>query len=58
MHTDPIEEIRARRRTMFRNKFHGSVEELIDHAMRWARKHPERMIDLRERHHNRELKLY
>jgi hypothetical protein len=49
METDPVEEIRERRRRLIRDKYHGSVEALIDEAMRWEKAHPRRTVTRRRR---------
>lgn len=43
-----VEEIRARRRRLFREKYGCSVDGLVRGAMAWEREHPDRAI--RKRH--------
>jgi hypothetical protein len=38
---DAVEEIRKRRRTLFREKYHGSVREMVLAEIEYQRKHPE-----------------
>jgi hypothetical protein len=49
METDPVEEIRERRRMLIRDRYHGSVEALIDEAIRWEKAHPKRTVSRRRR---------
>ena len=43
-----IEEIRKRRRKLFQEKYHGSIDELIAAGMKWEKHHPARVVDLRK----------
>ena len=49
MNEDPIEEIRARRRKLLREKYDGSVGKLIQEGMRWEKVHAKRTVALRPR---------
>ena len=44
-----VEEIRSRRRNLIREKYHGSVEQLIRGAIEWERQHPDRVIHARRK---------
>lgn len=49
MGTDPVEEIRERRRELIRDRYQGSVDALIDEAIRWQKAHPKRTASRRHR---------
>ena len=40
-----IEEIRERRRMLFKNKYHNSVSELVAAGKKFEQDHPERFVD-------------
>jgi hypothetical protein len=49
MKADPIiEEIRERRRKLFQDKYHGSIDELVAAGIKWEKQHPGRVVDLRK----------
>ncbi len=54
MQEDAVEQIRERRRQLIRERYRGSVEALIDEAIRWEKAHPRRTLDLRNRQLSRE----
>jgi hypothetical protein len=41
-----IEEIRERRRQLFKNKYHNSVSELVASGKKFEQKHPERFAKI------------
>ncbi len=45
-----IEEIRARRRELFKSKYHGSVEQMVAAAMATDRRHPTVVASAPTRH--------
>jgi hypothetical protein len=47
MQTDPVEEIRERRRRLIRDRYHGSIEALIDESVTWAASHGRRTVGSR-----------
>ena len=49
MITDPIEEIRTRRRELIQERYGGSVRKLLEAAGEWERKHPDRLQSRRKR---------
>jgi hypothetical protein len=49
MYKDPvIEEIRDRRKKLVREKYHGSIEEFLDAAKEYQKKHHEKVVNLHE----------
>ncbi len=44
-----VEEIRARRRKLLKDKYDGSIARMIEDGMQWQAKHPDRVVDLRKR---------
>ena len=49
MKDDAVEEIRARRRKLIKEQYGGSISRLIDEAIQWQAKHPDKVVDLRKR---------
>lgn len=45
LHDEPIEEIRKRRRELFKKKYHGSIDELIESGKKYQKEHPEKFAD-------------
>lgn len=43
-----VEEVRRRRRQLLKERYGGSVGNLIKEAQRWQRKHPDQVVDLRK----------
>jgi len=43
IHDDAIEEIRTRRRELFKNQYGNSIDRFFDDAEKWQKKHPERL---------------
>jgi hypothetical protein len=44
MKDQAIEEIRARRRTLFKEKYGGSIEEMVSAAMEADSRHPAKVV--------------
>jgi hypothetical protein len=50
-----IEEIRERRRLLFKNKYHNSVSELLAAGKKYEQKHPERFAKISPIKQHREI---
>ncbi len=49
MKDEAIEAIRQRRRKLFREKYNGSIDQLVAAAIKWEQKHPEQVVHAHRR---------
>lgn len=50
MYNKAVEEIRERRRRLLKENYNDSINKFIDEAIKWEKKHPEKIINLHRMH--------